>query len=100
MNWHRTPSSKMLSGFRYLPEAQVLSLKFRDSGRVFEYRDVPHDVYVSFSTAMSLGSYYNALIKGKYESREVVGEPVKNCVRKLKDSCDLEVIKKLKAGVA
>lgn len=42
-----------------------------DSGRTYEYLNVPANVYGRFMAAASMGKFFNLEIKGKYNSREI-----------------------------
>jgi hypothetical protein len=52
------------------PETRLLRLAFR-SGRVYEYFDVPPDVYEDLLNAESVGEFVNRVIKPNYEYSEV-----------------------------
>jgi hypothetical protein len=45
-----------------------LVITFR-SGSVYEYTDVPHDVYVGISAAPAKGVYFNTYVKDRYPFR-------------------------------
>ena len=49
----------------------VLRAKFRASGTVVIYEDVPRDVYDSLIFADSIGAYFREHIEGAYPMREV-----------------------------
>lgn len=62
-----TPDSTCFSEIGYDSPTQILVVRFRDSGSVYEYFDVRKSVWLSFRGADSLGEYYNEHIKGSYE---------------------------------
>ncbi|MBD1573955.1 KTSC domain-containing protein [Vibrio sp. S17_S38] len=54
----------MLSyGYSYL--SQVLDIKFQDS-LIYRYNHVPSDIFESFKTSESKGTFLNKEIKGTY----------------------------------
>lgn len=50
--------------------AYVLEIEFQ-GGRVYQYFDVPQDVYQGFLTSDSKGKYFNAQIRGKFPYHEI-----------------------------
>lgn len=48
----------------------VLEVEF-ESGRVYQYFDVPIAVYLEFLTAESKGKYFNAHIRNEYPYQEI-----------------------------
>ena len=50
--------------------ARVLEIKF-ESGRIYQYYNVPEDIYEELFKSESKGKYFNANIRGKYPYREV-----------------------------
>ncbi len=48
----------------------VLEVEF-ESGRVYQYFDVPIAVYLEFLTAESKGKYFNAHIRNEYPFQEI-----------------------------
>jgi hypothetical protein len=67
-------NSSLVKSVGYLSAAQVLDIEFH-SGAVRRYYDVPPSLYTNLMAADSLGRYYNAHIKGKYDSRDISGLP-------------------------
>ncbi len=51
----------------------LLSVGLKNNDKVYEYKDVPEDVFESFKNADSLGSFFATKIKGIYE--EPAGYP-------------------------
>lgn len=68
-----TGGSSVIKDVSYQAPAQQLLITF-PNGSVYEYSEVPEDVYQAFQAAPSAGSFYHKQIKGKYPSRKV--EPV------------------------
>lgn len=50
--------------------ARVLEIRF-DSGRIYQYYDVPEDVYAGMLAATSKGRYFNSHIRDKFPYQEV-----------------------------
>ncbi len=50
--------------------ARVLELRF-ESGRIYQYYNVPEDVFEGMLSADSKGRYFNAHVRGKYDFREI-----------------------------
>jgi hypothetical protein len=48
----------------------VLEIEFQ-SGRVYQYFDVPPETYADFLESDSKGRYFNAHIRGKFPYREI-----------------------------
>lgn len=48
----------------------TLQVELRN-GRIYEYYNVPYEVYASFLSAPSKGRYFNSYIKGRYRYRRV-----------------------------
>lgn len=61
-----TPSSAMTSQVRYSPTDKVLSIVFR-AGGAHHFANVPAEHYQGLQKAESVGKYYHAHIKGKYQ---------------------------------
>jgi hypothetical protein len=50
--------------------SRVLEIQF-ESGRVYQYYDVPQDVFEGMLNAESKGRYFNAHIRGKFDYQEI-----------------------------
>ena len=61
-----TPDSTCFSEVGYCDDLEILVVTFRDSGATYVYLDFPEVEWDNFIDADSLGSYYNAYIKGEY----------------------------------
>jgi hypothetical protein len=50
--------------------SRVIEIEF-ESGRVYQYIDVPEDVYQGMLAAESKGKYFNSHIRGKFRYQEI-----------------------------
>lgn len=66
-----TPDSTCFEAVGYDREFEVLVVRFRDSGSRYSYLDFPENEWEDFIAADSLGSFYNANIKGEYECEKI-----------------------------
>ncbi len=73
VNMKSTPDSSCFSEIGYDSDWEVLVVRFRDDGSVYTYSDFPEDEWIQFSAADSLGRWYNAHIKGRYEYEKING---------------------------
>lgn len=63
----RTPvQSTSISSIGYDVATMTLEVQFLQSGYVYQYQGVPHDVYSAFMAAGSKGQYLNYTIKNAY----------------------------------
>lgn len=58
--------SSMIETIGYDPKAMTLRIELV-GGALYEYHDVPADVYNSLMYAQSRGSYYHAYIREKFD---------------------------------
>ncbi len=58
-------SSSAIISVGYDADAMILELEF-ESGRVYQYFDLPSSVYEAFRAAGSLGGYFNRNIRDHY----------------------------------
>jgi hypothetical protein len=63
--------STSIASIGYLPAERELEIKFRASGDVYRYFDVPSEEYAAFMAAESKGTYLNQVFKPR-EYRFVV----------------------------
>lgn len=63
--------SSVISAVGY---TRVLEITF-ESGRIYQYYNVPEDVYQGMLDAESKGRYFNQEIRGKYDYQEVALVP-------------------------
>ena len=65
----RTPvESSAISSIGYEARSKTLEVEFQ-SGSVYDYREVPRDVYESFLASSSKGRFFARRIRNLYESR-------------------------------
>jgi len=64
--------STLLLCVAYFPEEHRLRLKFR-SGEVYDYSDVPAQIYSGLLAAESKGRYFNQHIREVYPSHRLRG---------------------------
>ena len=61
-----TPNSTCFSRIGYIEKSEILVVEFRESGSIYEYSGFTADDWDSFSSADSLGGYFNQKIKGNF----------------------------------
>lgn len=66
---HHVTRSSMISEIEYDETEKLLKLKFSKGGW-YEYKDVPKEVYNELLNAESIGKYFLANIKSKYETEK------------------------------
>ena len=71
VNMQSTPGSSCFSEIGYDSDYDILVVQFRDSGSVYTYLDFSIDEWGKFTSADSLGSWYNKHIKDKYECERI-----------------------------
>ncbi len=62
--------SSVITSFKYKPAAHILRITFV-SGKVYDYKNVPGDVFNEMKNSASKGTYFNKDIKGKYSFKKV-----------------------------
>lgn len=62
--------SKSIEAIGYEKDEELLGVVFK-SGEVFHYKDVPHNIYMSFMTAPSFGTFYNEYVKDQFEFEKI-----------------------------
>lgn len=65
MEWQETPESSNLSRIGYDSGNQILMVQFKN-GSLYNYYDVPDQVYQGMRIAPSKGQYLAQNIKGSY----------------------------------
>ncbi len=68
----KSVNSSAVKSVGYNEEKRILEVEILETGRTYQYKDVPLEEYISFIEAPSLGLYYNKIIKDKYEYDEVL----------------------------
>ena len=72
--------STSVASIGYLPAERELEIKFRASGDVYRYFDVPREEYAAFMAAESKGTYLNQVFKPRAYRYVVVFEDRKSRV--------------------
>ena len=62
--------SSVVARFSYDPATRMLRVVYV-SGMVYDYKDVPEEVYKEMKAFRSKGTYLNLHIKGRYEFEKV-----------------------------
>ena len=62
----QTVESSNLASIGYDSENEILEIEFNHGG-IYQYFDVPHDVYEELMNAESHGKYFSANIRNDYE---------------------------------
>ena len=63
--------SSVIATVKYDPVSRTLRVYFV-SGQVYDYQDVPLEVYKAMLSARSKGTYLNNHVKGNYEFKKIV----------------------------
>jgi hypothetical protein len=66
--------SSVIAHYTYDPEIRVLTVTFV-SGLVYQYLEVPGEVYLQMKNSFSKGIFLNKNIKGSYEYRKLNNRP-------------------------
>lgn len=66
----RIMPSSVISTFFYIPSTVTLRIVFV-TGMVYDYLDVPQDVFNEMKASFSKGTFFNQHIKGVYDFRKV-----------------------------
>jgi hypothetical protein len=70
--------STSIASIGYLPDRREFEIKFRESGDVYRYFDVPEEEYAAFMGAESKGTYLNQVFKPRGYRFVVVSEGKKS----------------------
>jgi hypothetical protein len=62
--------STVIASMDYNPETSTLRVTFV-SGMIYEYKDVPEEIYIAMKTSGAKGIYLNQHIKGKYPFEKI-----------------------------
>lgn len=63
--------STAIKSIGYNEDKQMLEVEILETGKVYQYFEVPLEEYFDFMDAKSLGEYYNIVIKKKYNYKEL-----------------------------
>jgi|SRR5688572_2244074 len=70
-----TVSSSNLNSIEYDVKTRTLEIQFNE-GSIYQYYQVPQEIYVGLMKAASHGHYYSALIRGTFQSSKIGYEPL------------------------
>ena len=62
--------SSVVAAMKYYPDKAILRVIFV-SGMVYDYKNVPENVYKAMRSASSKGEFLNKEIKGKYDFEKI-----------------------------
>ena len=62
--------STVISAIEYDGESSTLRVIYV-SGMIYDYKNVPHEVYLAMKTAFAKGTFLNQHIKGKYPFEKI-----------------------------
>jgi KTSC domain len=62
--------SSVIAAMHYNPVSHTLRIIFV-SGMLYDYKDVPPEVYKEMKSAGSKGAYLNQYVKGRYKFKKV-----------------------------
>ena len=66
--------SSDLSSIGYDSELKILEVEFSGKtgpGRIYQYANIPENIYLELMRAPSIGSYFNTQIRDKYPSSKI-----------------------------
>ena len=65
--------STVVADFFYDAKASSLKIIF-DSGKIYDYKNVPEKIYNDMKSSFSKGIYFNRYIKDKFDFEKIEGE--------------------------
>lgn len=65
--------STAISRIAYETKTRTLSIRFRESGELYRYYEVPRRIYEAFIKAGSKGRFFNHYIKDRYQFQHIGG---------------------------
>jgi hypothetical protein len=65
-----TVQSRMIASFGYEAETSTLEVEF-NSGAVWQYYEVPENVYYDMKNSDSFGKFFRANIKGQFTESQI-----------------------------
>ena len=69
--YRRPVESSLIRSVGYDLPSSVLEIEFVETGRIYEYLDVPLSVYSRLMAAESIGAYFNEHIRDLYPYQEI-----------------------------
>lgn len=70
----------MFTDVDYNSETHVLTVTWKASGKTTNYYDVPAELWEKAQSAESIGKFYNAEIKGRYDTDETRAAAIINVI--------------------
>ena len=68
----RTPvNSSMIASIGYDQSSGTLEVEFNTGGAIWEYYDVPENMWHEFQSASSIGKYFHANIRNHFRGSQV-----------------------------
>lgn len=64
-------NSTMIVSIGYDATQGILEVEFKSSGQIWQYYDVPENIWYEIESASSTGKYFNANIKGSYPENRI-----------------------------
>lgn len=68
MQRQKVKSSDILS-IGYSSDLNILEIEFIKNGKIYQYLDVPENIFLSIMSASSHGRFFNRFVKNKYKFR-------------------------------
>jgi hypothetical protein len=62
--------STVIASFTYNPETSILKIVFV-SGLIYEYINVPEEIYIQLRASTVKGTYFNRYVKTRYNFKKV-----------------------------
>jgi hypothetical protein len=63
--------SSMIASIGYDKTNSIIEIEFKRNHQVWHYYDVPEYVWYEFESASSVGKYFHANIRGKYQENRI-----------------------------
>jgi len=63
--------SSQIGAIGYHPSSSTLRVRFNGSGSTYDYTGVPADSFEAFRKAESIGKFFGAHVKGKFEFKKL-----------------------------
>lgn len=63
--------SQMILSIGYDPSVSILEIEFRNGGAIWQYFDVPENIFNDLKSAGSIGKFFLANIKDQYRESRV-----------------------------
>ncbi|WHH60973.1 KTSC domain-containing protein [Petroclostridium sp. X23] len=63
--------STMITSIGYDFSQAILEIEFKSNRQLWQYFDVPEYIWYEFESALSIGKYFHANIRGRYTENRV-----------------------------